>query len=128
MMKWIDLDTVLEIHCRVIESTGGSNGVRDKNALDSAIYSPLATFDKQELYPDIIEKVAVLLYNIASNHPFIDGNKRTAFVIALTVLATNGYALKFTQAEVVSFMLNVASGGSNYQQITNWFKAHLKTQ
>ncbi|QGT98797.1 Death on curing protein, Doc toxin [Candidatus Syntrophocurvum alkaliphilum] len=128
MIKWIDLDTVLEIHQKVIKSTGGSNGVRDLNALDSAIYSPLATFDKQELYPDIIEKVAVLLYYIVNNHPFIDGNKRTAFVVALTVFVANGYSLKFTQAEVIKFMLNVASGGSNYQQITKWFTEHLETK
>jgi len=103
-----------------------SYGVRDKNALESALYAPLATFDKQELYPEFIKKVAVLLFGIANNHPFIDGNKRTAFVVALTVLAANGYALKFTQEEVVTFMLNVASGNLNNQEIWQWLKDHIK--
>ena len=123
-MKWIELETVLEIHNRVIESTGGSYGLRDKNALESALFSPLATFDGQELYPEIFEKVAVLLFKIANNHPFLDGNKRTAFVVALTIFATNGYEFEFTQEEVVSFMLRVARGSSSYQQICKWFKDH----
>ena len=123
-MKWIELETVLEIHNRVIESTGGSYGLRDKNALESALFSPLATFDGQELYPEIFEKVAVLLFKIANNHPFLDGNKRTAFVAALTIFSVNGYEFKFTQGEVVSCMLSVARGNSSYQQICQWLKDH----
>ena len=63
---------------------------------------------------------------MASNHPFVDGNKRTAFVVALTVFAVNGYTLKFTQEEVVTFMFNVAGGNSNYPEIQQWFKDHVK--
>jgi len=123
-MKWIELETVLEIHNSVIESTGGSYGVRDKNILESALLSPLATFDGQELYPEIFMKVAVLMFGIANNHPFLDGNKRTAFVVALTIFAVNGYEFEFTQEEVVSFMLSVAKGSSSYQQICKWFRDH----
>ena len=78
-MKWIELEAVLEIHNRIIKYTGGSYGLRDENALESALFSPLATFDGQKLYPGIFEKVAVLLFKIANNHPLLDGNKRTAF-------------------------------------------------
>ena len=123
-MKWIELETVLEIHNSVIKSTGGSYGLRDENALESALFSPLATFDDQELYPEIFEKVAVLLFGIANNHPFLDGNKRTAFVVALTIFAANGYEFEFTQEEVVSFMLNVAKGSLSYRQICEWFTDH----
>jgi death-on-curing protein len=63
-MKWINQDTVLEIHCRVIECTGGSHGVRDKNALESVLYTPLATFDKQELYPSSICMLRVNEYRL----------------------------------------------------------------
>jgi len=124
-MKWIALEAVLEIHNSVIESTGGSYGLRDENALESALFSPLATFDGRELYPGIFEKVAVLLYKIANNHPFLDGNKRTAFVVALTIFAVNGYEFKFTQDEVVSFMLSVARGDSDPRQICQWLKDHV---
>ncbi len=123
-MRWIELETVLKIHNRVIDSTGGSYGLRDKNALESALLSPLATFDGQELYPEIFKKVAILLYKIANNHAFVDGNKRTAFVVALTVFAVNGYEFKFTQKEVVNFMLSVARGDTSYRQICQWFKDH----
>ncbi|UMZ74409.1 type II toxin-antitoxin system death-on-curing family toxin [Natranaerofaba carboxydovora] len=102
----------------------GSYGLRDKNALESALSSPLATFDDQELYPEIFEKVAVLLFGIANNHPFLDGNKRTAFVVALTIFTANGYEIEFTQEEVVSFMLSVARGSLSYKQICKWFTDH----
>ncbi|HAA34473.1 MAG TPA: type II toxin-antitoxin system death-on-curing family toxin, partial [Firmicutes bacterium] len=83
------------------------------------------TFDGRELYPGIVEKVAVLLFKIANNHPFLDGNKRTAFVVALTIFAVNGYEFKFTQEEVVTFMLSVARGDSSYRQICQWLKEHV---
>jgi len=120
----MELETLLEIHDRIIESTGGSYGLRDKNALQSALLSPLATFDGQELYPEAYQKVAVLLFKLVNNHPFVDGNKRTAFVVALTILAANGYEFRFTQEEVVSFMLSVATGKSNDHQICQWLKDH----
>jgi death-on-curing protein len=64
------------------------------------------------------------LFKIANNHPFLDGNKRTTFVVALTIFAVNGYEFKFTQEEVVSFMLSVARGDSSYRQICQWLKDH----
>jgi|GEM_PF-316572 len=109
-MKWIEVETVLEIHDMIINATGGSEGIQSLGALESALYTPSATSGGQELYPGIIHKVAVLLYGITNNHPFIDGNKRTAFVTALTVLATNSYDIDCTQEEVVAFMVEVAQG------------------
>ncbi len=96
-MKWVDYDTVLEIYDLVIKSTGGTYGIRDKSILESALFTPLATFDGRELYPGVLNKVAVLLYKIANNHPFVDGNKRVAFVTAVTVLASNGFELNSSQ-------------------------------
>ncbi|MEW5786027.1 MAG: Fic family protein [Bacillota bacterium] len=80
-MKWITIETVLEIHDQVIKSTGGSYGLRDKNALESALNSPLATFEGKELYPGFLKKVAVLLYKTVNNHSFVDGNKRTLLLL-----------------------------------------------
>ncbi len=85
-MKWVSVESVIEIHKMVIDSTGGSQGVRSLGALESALNSPLATFDGTDLYPDIVDKAAMLLNSITNNHPFIDGNKRIAFVVTASLL------------------------------------------
>lgn len=125
-MKWIELETVLNIHNLIIESTGGSYGLRDKNILESALHSPLATFDGKDLYPNIVKKVAILLLKITINHPFVDGNKRTAFVTALTILASNGYEFNCRQEEIVRFMMEVAKSKSSYEQICQWLMNYLE--
>lgn len=124
-MKWVSAESVIEIHKMVTASTGGSQGVRSLGALESALNSPLATFDEADLYPDIIEKVAMLLNSITNNHPFIDGNKRTAFVVTATILEDNGYKTQFTQEEVVSFMLQIAQGNVNQTEIKQWLDEHI---
>ena len=88
----------------------------------------MATFDGQEVYPGILRKVAFLLFKIVNNHPFIDGNKRVAFITALTILASNGYEFNCRQDEVIKIMLKVAKGKLNYEQICQWFKAHLNME
>lgn len=70
-MKWITAESVIEIHKIIIDSTGGSQGVRSPGALDSALSSPLATFDSADLYPTIVDKASMLLNSITNNHPFI---------------------------------------------------------
>jgi len=124
-MKWVSAESVIEIHKMVTASTGGSQGVRSLGALESALNSPLATFDGADLYPDIVEKVAMLLNSITNNHPFIDGNKRTAFVVTATILEDNGYKTQFTQEEVVSFMLQIAQGNVNQTEIKQWLDEHI---
>ena len=68
---------ILNIHMIVIEQTGGSAELRDENLLLSAIHSPFQTFDSKDLYPSLTEKATQLCFSIISNHPFVDGNKRT---------------------------------------------------
>ena len=123
-MKWIELETVLEIYSRVIKSTGGTYGIRDKGILESALFAPLATFNGQNLYPGILKKVAVLLITITNNHPFVDGNKRAAFVTALTILASNGYEFNCSQEEIVEVILEIAQGNLDYEQVYQWLKAN----
>jgi death on curing protein len=124
-MKWVSVDSVIEIHKMVINSTGGSQGVRSLDALESALNSPLATFDGTDLYPNIVGKAAMLLNSITNNHPFIDGNKRTAFVVTVTILEDNDYKTQFTQEEVVSFMLHIAQGNVNQTEIKQWLEEHF---
>jgi death on curing protein len=124
-MKWVSTESVIEIHKMVIDSTGGSQGVRSLGALESALNSPLATFNGTDLYPDIVDKAAMLLNSITNNHPFIDGNKRTAFVVIATILEDNGYKTHFTQEEVVSFMLQIAQGNVNQSEIKQWLEKNF---
>lgn len=77
----IELRDVLNIHNILIDKFGGSKGVRDQGSLESAINRPFATFDNQDLYPTPWDKAAAILESILINHPFVDGNKRTAYVL-----------------------------------------------
>ncbi len=78
-MKYLSAEQVLFIHSRLIDETGGSHGIRDTGLLQAAVERPKATFGGKDLYPDIFYKAAALLESLIKNHPFIDGNKRTAW-------------------------------------------------
>jgi len=126
-VKWLETDTVLKIYDKVIQSTGGNYGVRDKGLMESALFSPLATFGGEDLYLDIFTKTAVLLYKITNNHPFVDGNKRVGFVSAITILELNGYRFAAGQEEIVQFMLKVAQGKINIIEIEQWLREYTKS-
>ncbi|WP_333202436.1 MULTISPECIES: type II toxin-antitoxin system death-on-curing family toxin [unclassified Microcoleus] len=87
---------VVNIHARQIERFGGTPGLRDEGLLESALAQPQATFGGQLLHPTIAEQAAAYLYHIAMNHPFIDGNKRSAFAVTDTFLRLNGCTLNLT--------------------------------
>lgn len=124
-MKWITPEAVEQIHGEVIRATGGLAGVRDRGLLESAVANPLATFGGEELYPGLLPKVAALLYGLVRNHPFVDGNKRTAFVVAVVVLAKNGRRLVATDADVVAFMEAVAAGRCTIEDVQDWLSQHI---
>jgi death-on-curing protein len=86
----IDIKDVLNIHNILIDKFGGSKGIRDIGLLESAINRPFATFDNKDLYPTPTEKAAAILESILINHPFLDGNKRTAYVLMRLILLENG--------------------------------------
>lgn len=95
----IHLTDVLNVHDILIDKFGGSKGVRDLGALESAISRPFATFDRMDLYPDPAGKAAAVLESILINHPFIDGNKRTAYVIMRLILLENEMDIFASQRE-----------------------------
>ena len=82
----IELSQVEAIHDVLIEKFGGAKGIRDKGSLESAIGRPYQTFDGNELYPDPVDRAAAIFESIVSNHPFVDGNKRTAYVLMRLIL------------------------------------------
>ena len=123
MIKF-DKEKVLLLQQLVIESSGGSAGVRDFGLLDSAIESAYQTFSGQELYPTKEEKGARLGYNLVSNHAFVDGNKRIGLLVMLSFLAINGINLKYTDEELIFIGLSLADGKMPYEKLLSWIKDH----
>lgn len=121
----ISLKEVEEIHKTLIETFGGSHGVRDVAALDSALARPFQTFDDKELHPTTIGKAASLIESILINHPFIDGNKRTGYVLMRILLINEGFDIKATQDEKYQFVIDIASGESKFDQIIDWLNIHV---
>jgi death-on-curing protein len=107
--KFLTREDVLLIHTDQIQSFGGSLGLRDEGLLDSALAQPQATFDGALLHPTIHEQAATYLYHLAMNHPFIDGNKRTAFAVMDTFLRLNGYQLNLTNDEIYNLVMGVVN-------------------
>lgn len=119
------LEDAIEFHDILIRTFGGSSGLRNKEALASALMRPFQTFNGHELYPSPAEKAAAILESIISNHPFIDGNKRIGFVIMRMTLLDLGYDLIATEDEKFEFILTVAKGEIEFQEIRKWISAKL---
>ena len=126
MIKYPTLDEVVAIHFRVTEKTGGSQGVRDWDLLASALGRPQATFGGEDLYPDLFLKAAALVQSLSSNHPFVDGNKRTALTTLEYFLHLNGIDLKASQREKVEFTLWAENEKPKLELIAGWIKKHIK--
>jgi death-on-curing protein len=120
----ISLKEVEEIHQILIVEFGGANGIRDIGLLNSALNRPLQTFDNKELYPTPIEKAASLIESILINHPFIDGNKRTGYVLMRLTLLSHNYDIIATQDEKYSFVIDIASGKLKFNTIVSWLSLH----
>lgn len=127
MTTYLTPQQVLFIHARLIATTGGEHGVRDVGLLASAMARPQATFDGADLYPDLFEKAAALMASLALNHPFVDGNKRTAIAAAALFLRQNGLRLETTNAELERFTLSVTNEHLAIPQIADWFRRYSVT-
>lgn len=108
--EFLDLADVLRIHDRQIQKFGGTSGVHDSGLLESALAQPQATFSGQLLHATIWEQAAAYLFHLAMNHPFLDGNKRTAFAVMDTFLRLNGFVLTLTQSQKYELVLEVVEG------------------
>ncbi len=121
--KFLSIDEVLELHADQISSFGGTPGVRDEGLLESALAQPQATFGGQFLHPTLSEQAAAYLYHIAMNHPFIDGNKRTAFAVTDTFLRLNGCALNLTDERAYDLVMRVARGTMTKEELSTEFES-----
>ena len=121
----ITVKEVEEIHKTLIDSFGGAHGIRDFAALDSALARPFQTFDGKELLPTPIQKVAALIESILINHPFIDGNKRTGYVLMRLLLMRYNLDINASQTEKYDFVISIASGHQNFENIIAWLNKHV---
>ena len=121
---WIAIEVALAAHAEQLAEHGGGEGVRDAGGVESAMGRPV----NQAAYgdPDAAALAAAYAFGIARNHPFVDGNKRTAAVTAETFLVLNGYRLDASDAELVVAILSLAAGELSEDELANWFREHLR--
>ena len=123
-MKILSRQQVLFLHRQLLQTYGGTEGIRDEGLLDSALMAPFATFDGKYLYPSIQTKAARLGYGLVCNHPFVDGNKRIGAHAMLVFLALNGVELDYTQQELIDIILSVATGQATADDLLQWVLCH----
>lgn len=124
--RYISLEEILRLHFQVIEDFGGSHGVRDEGRLKSVVQAPKQTVLGEEQYPSLYDKAAVYWRNIIGDHPFTDGNKRTALTVCGIFLARNGTTLIADPKELEDFTIKVATHHLKIEEIANWLKANSR--
>jgi death-on-curing protein len=119
-VEWIAYQTALIYHDLQIEEHGGAHGVRGEGAVQSALARPenLAAYGE----PDLFDLAAAYAHGIVQNHPFVDGNKRTGFVVAVSFLDLNGRALEVDEAEAAVIFLRLAAGELSEPDLAAWFR------
>jgi death-on-curing protein len=123
-MITLTIDQVLALHDMMLQATGGATGLRDRGALESAIYHAFASFDGNDLYPTTEEKAARQAYAMIRNHPFVDGNKRVGLLVMLVFLELNAIVLRFSQEELIDLGFSVAAGNRDDKAVLEWIQQH----
>jgi death-on-curing family protein len=116
------IQDICELHTQLEDAFILSPGIRDKSLLASAANAPFQTFMGNDLYPSIYDKAAQLCYGIANNHPFTDGNKRTALHSMYVYLIINGFDINASQQEVENLIINVAAGRMHNTELSKWLQ------
>jgi death on curing protein len=119
---------VIAIHDDQIRLYGGAYGVRDAAGLDAALHMPQAQFDGEFLHPTILHMAAAYGFHLCQNHPFIDGNKRTAGMVMLTFLQFNGLEPLATELDYYTTMMAVAAGQMRKEQLAEWLQTVVKKE
>ena len=127
MSVWLDAQVVLALHDRQLAEHGGSTGVRDAHLLKSALGRPQQLYAYGDPPPDLADLAASLAFGLARNYPFVDGNKRTAYVAYRTFLALNGAALTATTEQKYLTILALAEGKLAEREFAAWLRAHIQT-
>lgn len=125
-MIWITADDVIMIHSRIIRSSGGIDGLRDQAGLEAAVAAPLQSFGGEDLFPTDLEKISRLGFGLASNHAFIDGNKRIGAMMTQLLLKWNGYQLRLINGELADMFISIADGKAGEKDLLFWIKSHVE--
>lgn len=124
MIKFLDKKTILVFHQDQIETYGGSPGIRDEGLLDSALAQPQASFDGEYVHKNIFEMAAAYGFHICKNHPFYDGNKRTALIAMYTFLYVNGYQLKADKKSLYAVVMDLANEKVEKKELAAYLTKH----
>jgi death-on-curing protein len=124
-MRYLVIEEIISLHAKVIAQSGGSLGLRDRGALESAVAQPEMTFGGEDLYPTVAEKAAALGHSLIQNHPFIDGNKRVGHAAMEVFLILNGYEISASVDEQEEIVLSVASSQISRSEFSEWLKQHV---
>lgn len=120
MSDFLTLTEVLALHADLIERYGGTQGIRDQGLLEAALYRPQTGY-----YADLIEEAAALWESLSQNHPFLDGNKRTAFAAAHAFLAINGMRLDADADEAIVFLTGLYNTNQlSFEKLVPWLRRH----
>lgn len=122
MIYYISFEYVLELHDQLIDDYGGLKGVSNGGLLQSALEAPKACFQGRDLYRTVYDKAAVYLFHISKNHPFIDGNKRTAGMVSLVFLYANGIPFTILDKDYQNLLLKTAQGQISKAEIARFFR------
>jgi death-on-curing protein len=123
--RFLTFAEVLELHQSVLERWGGAGGIRDTNALESALAQPRQSFGGTDLYPDIASKAAALCFSLVLNHPFIDGNKRIGHAAMEVFLMVNGQELRALVDDQERTILDLAAGQLSRDTFLEWVKQRV---
>ncbi len=124
-MRYLTLGELIELHRRIIEQSGGADGIRDLGLAESALAQPQMYFGGVDLYATLPEKAAALCFSLVMNHPFVDGNKRIGHAAMETFLILNGSELNAKVDDSESVILQLAAGQLERQSFTEWVAAHV---
>ncbi|MBR1391191.1 MAG: type II toxin-antitoxin system death-on-curing family toxin [Lachnospiraceae bacterium] len=117
-------EQIIKLHAQLIEETGGSDGIRDENLLESALAAPFQTFGDEDAFPSLQQKAARLGYGLIKNHAFVDGNKRIGTHVMLIFLALNKIELDYAQQELSDIILKVAADKCSFEDLIKWILEH----
>ena len=124
-MRYLSLQEVISLHSLLISQSGGSSGLRDRGALESAVAQPEASFGGEDLYPDLASKAAALGHSLIQNHPFVDGNKRIGHAAMEVFLLLNSHEIDASVEDQEKIFIDVASGKVSRIELSEWISKHM---
>lgn len=126
MIRYLSLLEILDLHRQIINQSGGTSGIRDLGALESAVAQPRMTFGGEDLYPTIVSKAVAIGFSLVMNHPFIDGNKRIGHAAMETFLVLNGLKINVSVDEQETVILQLASAKIGREKLLKWLKESVE--